>query len=103
MKVKTDVLLSRLRQAKTLGSFLRNNESELSVPAFSNYVKQLCAERNVPPERIICKANIERSFGHQVFKGRRRPSRDVVIQIAFGFDCGVSEAQACVWLLHPKG
>ena len=94
MKVKTDVLLKRLQQENTLADFLRHNESELTVPAFSHQIMQLCAIRNIPPERIICKANIERSYGHQIFKGRRHPSRDTVIQLAFGFECSVNETQA---------
>ncbi|GEM_PF-777560 len=52
MKVKTDVLLKRLQQENTLADFLRHNESELTVPAFSHQIMQLCAIRNIPPELL---------------------------------------------------
>lgn len=93
MRVNTDVLLKRLLQANTLSRFFNRNQPELIEPAFSDYITRLCDERHVPPERIISKANIERSFGHQIFKGRRRPSRDIVIQLAFGFESSIDEAQ----------
>ena len=45
------------------------------------------------PERVIKMASIERTYGHQLFNGTRKPSRDKVIQLAFGFRLGVDEAQ----------
>lgn len=42
---------------------------------------------------MIQRANIERGYGHQIFRGIREPSRDKVLQLAFGFGLNVPEAQ----------
>ena len=44
-------------------------------------------------ERVIKRAGIDRTYGHQLFSGRRKPSRDKVIQLAFGFELGVEGIQ----------
>jgi hypothetical protein len=45
------------------------------------------------PEHIIQRAGLEKSFGHQLFSGRRTPSRDTVLQLAFGFSLSVTDTQ----------
>ena len=39
------------------------------------------------------RSGLEKSFGHQLFSGRRAPSRDTVLQLAFGFSLTPAEAQ----------
>lgn len=65
----------------------------MQLQSFSEYITKLCKNQGQVPERIIKRANIERSFGHQLFKGTRKPSRDTVLQLAFGFDADVDTAQ----------
>lgn len=63
------------------------------MPPFCDYITQLCKKRSEVPEHIIKRANIERSYGHQIFRGSRNPSRDTVLQLAFGFEADVDKAQ----------
>ena len=63
------------------------------LPSFPEHLARLCAERETARERVIQRAQIERSYGHQLFNGTRRPSRDKVIQLAFGFGLDLKQAQ----------
>jgi hypothetical protein len=54
---------------------------------------QLCRQTDQVPERVIKQAFIERTYGHQIFNGTRSPSRDKVIQLAFGFRLDVEGTQ----------
>ena len=67
--------------------------SGASLPTFPDHLARLCSERDVARERVIQRAHIERSYGHQLFNGTRRPSRDKVIQLAFGFGLEMREMQ----------
>jgi hypothetical protein len=56
---------------------------------------------------VIKRANIESSYGHRLFRGSRNPSRDTVLQLAFGFGMDTAEAQQLLKIarhaaLHPK-
>jgi hypothetical protein len=56
-------------------------------------IRSLCEERGLVPEQVILRAEIDRTYGHQLFSGVRRPSRDKVIQLALGMELGVDETQ----------
>ena len=45
------------------------------------------------PEQVIKKSQIDRTYGHQIFNGTRIPSRDKLIQLAFGFGLSLDETQ----------
>ena len=82
-------------------------QAEDLLPTFPDHLARLCAEREVARERVIQRAHIERSYGHQLFNGTRRPSRDKVIQLAFGFGLDVEGAQELLKIarqapLYPK-
>lgn len=92
-RVSTTVFLNRLLEAPDLAQFITSNADEMQMPSFSEYITQKCSGLGEVPEHIIRRANIERSFGHQIFRGSRNPSRDTVLQLAFGFGAGVDGAQ----------
>lgn len=72
---------------------MEKNADEMRLQSFSEYIARLCEKKGEAPERIIRRADIERSFGHQLFKGTKKPSRDTVLQLAFGFEADVDTAQ----------
>ena len=45
------------------------------------------------PERIIISAQIDRTYGHQLFNGTRKPSRDKVLQLAIAMKLSLNETQ----------
>ena len=92
-RLSTEELLALLFKAPSLPLFLESRESDLMLPDFHDYISALCAERNEVPEHIIQRAGLEKSFGHQLFSGRRAPSRDTVLQLAFGFSLTVAGTQ----------
>lgn len=91
--ISTSALFDLLFKSSSLQQFMEKNGHEMHLPSFNQYITRLCAEKGEVPERIIKRANIERSFGHQLFKGTKRPSRDTVLQLAFGFEADVATAQ----------
>ena len=92
-KCSTEELLTLIFKAQSLPLFLESKDSDITMPAFHEYISSLCAKQQEVPEHIIQRAGLEKSFGHQLFSGRRLPSRDTVLQLAFGFSLSVSETQ----------
>ncbi len=105
--IRTSALLGRLFKAPDLETFLESNADEMTVPLFHFYILELCRKSEQVPERIIRRAAIDRTYGHQIFNGTRKPSRDKVIQLAFGFGLDVDGAQELLKLarhtaLYPR-
>jgi hypothetical protein len=92
-KIRTSTLLRRLYKAPDVQSFFSDNAELMREPPFHAYLSGLCRAMGQVPERIIRQASIERTYGHQLFNGTRKPSRDKVIQLAFGFGLDVADAQ----------
>lgn len=106
ISVTTDELWARLFSAPTVNQYLAENAS-CELPPLRDYLGELCRAKNEPPEKVINRAGIERSFGHHLFRGSRKPSRDTVLQLAIGLELSPVEAQQLLKVarmspLHPK-
>ncbi len=103
----TSALLHRIAKTSDFNEFVSNFEGVMRETPFSEYLAGLCEEKHLVPGHIIRTAQIDRTYGHQLFNGTRKPSRDKVIQLAFGFGMTVDEAQRLLQAagkspLYPK-
>lgn len=94
MAVSTSTLLNRLRCGKNFQQFYEDSEKDFEKCSLPIYLNKLCVERNLKPSEVIRSAQIERTYGHQIFNGTRVPSRDKLIQIALGVGLSLEETQA---------
>ena len=91
--LSTDEMLALMFRERDLEQILRNNESSYLNLSFADYISSWCRNNSVVPEHVINRANLDRSYGHQLFNGKRTPSRDTVIKLAFGMEADVAQAQ----------
>jgi len=106
-KIQTSTLMQKLSKTSDLQSFIKNYEDVMLEMPFSGYLSELCEKNHLVPEHIIKTAQIDRTYGHQLFNGTRKPSRDKAIQLAFGFGMTVNETQELLRIaeknpLYPK-
>ena len=92
-RISTDELLALLFKERNLEHFLQRNESVYLMTSFSDYLNNWCKKHLEVPEQVIRRANLEKSYGHQLFRGKRNPSRDTVLQLAFAMQADLAEAQ----------
>lgn len=93
MKLNTNTLMSRIIKGKDIKAVLENNAGEFEELTVSDYLSMLCSKYDKVPEHVIKKSQIDRTYGHQIFNGTRLPSRDKLIQLAFGFELSLEETQ----------
>jgi len=104
---KTSTLLRKLFNTTDLEKFMECNADEMMIPSFHDYITKMCRKTEQVPEQVIKQAIIERTYGHQLFNGTRKPSRDKVIQLAFGFKLNLADTQKLLQIaqkspLYPK-
>ena len=105
--IDSDELLKLLFMESSLDHIMDGENAYQQLPAFSDYITAMCARRGEAPERVIRRADIDKSYGHQVFRGIRNPSRDTVLKLAFGFEADYELAQSLLKIarqtpLHPR-
>lgn len=93
MAVTTNTLLRRIEKGRDFQEILNSDSQAFEEDPVSEYLKKLCEERGLVPEKVIKKAQIDRTYGHQIFNGTRLASRDKLIQLAFGFELSLDETQ----------
>ena len=103
----TKLLLERLFQAPDVKTYLRDNAPLMSMPPFDRFICALCEELCVSRATVIAKSSIPRNYAYQLFNGSRKPSRDKVLQLAFGFGLDVESTQELLKIarqapLYPK-
>lgn len=106
-KASTSNLLQKLIKTDNLGEFLHDYADEFSIPPFHEYITKTCLEKQLIPEQVINKSAIERTYGHQLFNGTRKPSRDKALQLAFGMELNLEETEYLLIVakksqLYPK-
>lgn len=77
----TEELLDELLSASSLSTYLEREQP--GSRTLAEYLNQLLAEKGLERSRVVRMADLNDTFGYQIFKGTRHPSRDKVLQIAF--------------------
>ncbi len=107
MRLRTDTLMRRIFKANNVEDVLKQNAPSMEDGGFCECLNALCREKGAVPEQVIRRAQIDRSYGHQLFNGTRKPSRDKVLQLAFGLGLDVDQTQKLLRLagknpLYPR-
>ena len=80
-KKLTEELLNELLDAPSIEGYIK--EHDFTAPSLSEYLKQLLEEKGLERSRVVRMADLNETFGYQIFTGARHPSRNKVLQIAF--------------------
>jgi len=89
--VLTDDLLEKLRASD---SFATYDEQVPDLPTdLPSYLQELLDEKGLSKADVIRDARLNETFGYQIFSGSRNPSRDKIIQLAFGMNATFTETQ----------
>lgn len=73
----------------------------------STYLNDLLNEHGLQAKDVILKLNMERSYAYQILNGRRNPTRNFLIRIAFLCQLSVDETQKLLTagnrpILYPR-
>ena len=92
-RMQTEEVMAKLISSENLQSFINENDDMLQLPELPQYLADLCLSKKIPQNKLFFEADIEKSLGYQIFKGRRRLSRDNALKIAFVLKLDVQETQ----------
>ncbi|MDL2298773.1 hypothetical protein LJC40_06475 [Synergistaceae bacterium OttesenSCG-928-D05] len=92
MKKLTQELLNEIAAAKEMGVYLDENENELINETTQSYLTKLIEEKQLKVADVVQKS-AQGDYVYKVFQGARKPSRDILIAIAFGMSLGLEETQ----------
>ena len=77
----TEEVLAELLDAPSIDSFI--DKHEFPSCSLSEYLQQMLEKKHLERARVVRMADLNETFGYQIFTGARNPSRNKVLQIAF--------------------
>ena len=89
-KKLTEEFLTELLGSDSVDAHVNNHD--LEPISLSDYLSQLLEEKHLARSRVVHMADINETFGYQIFTGQRGASRDKVLQIAFAMALTLREA-----------
>ena len=92
-RLTTDALMKRLYRTKKLNHFIENYKDSMEEETLGAFLGRYLEEHALTMAGAIRQAQIERSYGYQIFRGIRLPSRDKVLQLAFGMRMNVEDTE----------
>lgn len=108
MNKKTEDLLNQLKfKHATFDEYLCNNKDCFLNTDISQFWKKIISESNMKKTDIINKADIGYTFFYDILKGKKHPSRDMLIKILLVMSCDIDVFQEALriyeWAaLYPK-
>ena len=92
MNIETKQLLNKISQTKDIRRFIEQYEEEFLRISPIEYLKEILAQKNMTPSEVA-KRSGQGEYVYKVFRGERKPSRDVLIAIGIGMQLTVDEVQ----------
>ncbi len=92
MNISTTELLNRLKKTDDFAKFIEDNKNEFSELSCTELLNEMLADKKTSLAKVA-KASGQGDYVYKVFQGKRKPSRDIVIDIAVGMELSIDETQ----------
>ena len=89
----TDSLQQELMNAPDLDQFLSENRDNFNGGSIQKLLNVLFQKRNISKAALAKRSGMSEVYLHQVFAGRRNPSRNRLICLCFGLAATLEETQ----------
>ena len=106
-KRTTDHLQQELMDSPDLARFLTKNENLFVNKSIAELLNQLFERKNISKAALAKQSGMSEIYLHQIFAGRRNPSRNRLLCLCYGLGASVEETQELLKLcgmaqLYPK-
>lgn len=106
-KKNTDGLRQELMDSTDLSQFLSRNQEQFVDKSVAELLNHLFEKKNISKAVLAKQAGMSEIYLHQIFVGRRTPSRNRLLCLCYGLEASIEETQELLRLcgmaeLYPK-
>lgn len=107
MKKTTAELLKTLEKDNNINHYFTSNSENFFNFSLSAYLNQLLLEKDINKTKAIEKSNLNNIYAYEIFSGKKKPSRNKLLQLVFGMELDLISTQrllrtAGVSELYPR-
>ncbi len=89
----TNNLRRELMETATLDQFLSENQDNFNRDSICELLNRLFQKRRISKATLAKQSGMSEVYLHQVFSGRRNPSRNRLLCLCFGLNASLEETQ----------
>lgn len=82
-----------IRRANNIEEFFSENADSFVEMRFSDYLYILLEEKHMIPADLVELTSIDRSYIYHIMSGKRTPSRETILEIAFAMQLNLDHTQ----------
>ena len=106
-KKNTDGLQQELMDSTDLSQFLSRNQEQFVDKSVAELLNHLFEKKYISKAALAKQAGMSEIYLHQIFAGRRTPSRNRLLCLCYGLEASIEETQELLRLcgmaeLYPK-
>ena len=80
----TDELINEISSSGNILDYFAENREEMQLDSLPVYLEAWLKKKGCSKADVVRKSNLNKAYVYQIFLGKKYPSRDKVIAIAFG-------------------
>ncbi|MCL2617671.1 MAG: hypothetical protein FWD98_01320 [Defluviitaleaceae bacterium] len=100
---RTDVLDFELENTQSIHSYIQSNEAEFDDKNFYRFLNALITESGKSKTGIVADACISEPYLYNLIRGEKRPTRNIVIKLAFGLELSPEATERLLQLAGYSG
>ena len=89
----TDELRNEIANSANILDYFAENREEMQVDSLPEYLEGWLKAKNLTKADVVRRSNLNKAYVYQIFLGRKYPSRDKVIALAFGLGLNAQDTQ----------
>ena len=86
-------LHKRIKEADSFDEFWERHKKHIVDLPLSEYLNRLRKEKKLKRSEVVVRTGLDRGYVYEIFAGKKKPSRDKLITIAFGMKLSEEETQ----------
>lgn len=89
----TDELAHKISRSDNILDYFAENRGEMQIDSLPEYLERWLKRKDCTKADVVRRSNLNKAYVYQIFLGKKYPSRDKVIALAFGLELDEKEVQ----------
>lgn len=89
----TDELAHEICRSDNILDYFAENRGEMQIDSLPEYLERWLKRKDCTKADVVRRSNLNKAYVYQIFLGKKYPSRDKVIALAFGLKLDEKEVQ----------
>ena len=89
----TDELAHEISRSDNILDYFAENRGEMQIDSLPEYLERWLKRKDCTKADVVRRSNLNKAYVYQIFLGKKYPSRDKVIALAFGHELDEKEVQ----------